>query len=158
MAKAKNKYLYPPKSRLRTNYNQHNYAKTVILTVIFLATLVVVATTIASFFLTKESRIKRQITHLATDYYENYFYTNLTSSPDYKALTNPTSVMENFHTYGLARKTLNDLLLYDNQKNANYADFLSEYCDVNKTYVRIFPDPPYEKNSYHIEYNYACDF
>lgn len=150
------------KKSIHTAKTHHNdpgsLAKKTILIVIALVFIVVITTTVVSFFLTSESRVKQQITDLASDYYENYFYTNLMNSPKYQSLSDQNAVMENYHHYGLSRKTLSDLLLYDNQKNYSYNDFLSKHCDINSTYVRIFPDPPYEKDSYHIEYHYACDF
>lgn len=162
MVKPQNKTLYHPSSsrlsKSRSSACQKNPAKRIILIIIALASLTVIIATVLSFLLTKEFRIKSQITHLATDYYENYFYTNLTNSTEYQNNPNKLSVMEKYHTYGLARTTLNNLLLYDNERNASYSDYLSENCDLSSTYVRIFPDPPYEKNSYHIDYYYSCDF
>ncbi len=159
--KTKNKSLYHPTSTISKNrkaIRQNNLFRNIILVIIFLASITVVIAAILSFFLTKESLVKSRITELTTDYYENYFYPNLTHSDKYQSNPDKESIMENYHTHGLARTTLNDLLLYDNQKNFQYSDFLSKYCDINKTYVQIFPEPPYEQNSYQIKYHYSCQF
>lgn len=166
MTKHKNKHstrtskhsssLHTPKSR--TNFYPTTFAKKLILAIIFLVFLVVIGATISSFFLTTEAQVNSQISHLATDYYENYFYPSLINSDKFQSLPDQTSVLDNYHTHGLSSIPLDTLLLYDNQKNASYSDFLSEYCDTGATTVTIYPDPPYEKSSYHIEYHYSCDY
>ena len=109
---------------------------------------IVIIATLCTLFLKPEDLVKNQITSLANDYYENYFYQD--------SIT--TETMDKYAARGLSPLTLSDLLTYDHQKNAKYTDYLSEYCDTSSTLIKLYPDPPYSRTSYHTEYTYACNF
>ena len=66
--------------------------------------------------------------------------------------------MEKYHIGALNTLSLRDLLSYDDKKNGEYVDYLTKYCDKDATTVRIFPDPPYERTTYHAEFTYSCNF
>lgn len=133
-------------------------AKKLILFVIIFAMFTVIVAVICAVFLNHEARVKSQISALAADYYENYFYESLINSSKSQSDSNINSVMEKYNPAGLSPLTLSDLLTYDNQKNNRYAGFLSEYCDIDNTFIKLYPDPPYERTSYHAEYTYSCNF
>lgn len=150
------------KFRISRRYNRFRqntsvYKKT-ILFVIFAAMLIVIFASISIIFINPEKRVKDRIANLAEDYYENYFYANFTSSDKFKQIDNLDEAFEKYHSRGFSPITLNELLLYDHHKNEKYASFLTEYCDRNKTTIKFFIDPPYDKDSYHIEYTYSCNF
>lgn len=130
-------------------------ARKTILVVIIIAMLVVIIGAFTLLFANDESRVKSKITSMSSEYYENYFYTNLISSPKFKDLN---TTMEKYREHGFSPISLNELLLYNNQKNAKYSDFLTKYCDSNHTFIKFYPDPPYDQKSYHAEYSYACNF
>lgn len=139
----------------RTTTRPATTARKTIIIIIVLSMAVVILGAAAATFMTNESRVKSKVSDLASDYYENYFYTNLISSPKFKDLN---STMEKYQEHGFSTISLNELLLYDNQKNAKFSDYLTEYCDENKTFIKFYPDPPYDRKSYHIQFSYACTF
>lgn len=143
-------------SKLRVSFHPSPLAKKIILTVIIIVMIIVVGLVTYSFFFTKENQIKWQISKIAADYYEDYYYQNLLdSSQNTDEIYN---YLENHHEKGLPNITLNLLLSYDSQKTVPYENFLNENCDRNTTLVKIYPDPPYSKKSYHIEYAYSCSY
>ena len=145
-------------TRSRVPERQNNFAKKTILIVILVATLTVVTAVICTFFLNPKTRVENEISALAAEYYEDYFYDNLTHSIQFKTNNNLDSTMEKYHKYGLAPITLSDLLLYNNEKNADHRDFLTKYCDENTTYIKFYPFSPYNKQDYRTEIDYACTF
>ena len=133
----------------KTNSERSYYfAKNSILTVIAVAMLVVLGFTIFNFIATPEFLVKREITNIATDYYENYFY-NLIPNPN---------DLDFYNKHGFARMTLRQLLLYDDRKHGASEAYLSDYCDLDKTQIKIYPEQPYDRKSYHIDYTYSCKF
>lgn len=144
-------------NRYRNNASNSKIKITVLL-VILIASLIVAFSIIYAIFFNTEKVIKSKISALATDYYENYFYENLISSDKFKQVKNLDSTMEKYHTSGLSPVSLSDLLLYDNQKNHEYRDYLTTYCDEDRTSIKFYMDPPYERTSYHYEITYSCNF
>ncbi len=142
-------------------------AKRTILTVIALAMLAVLGYTIFTIIATPEFLVKREINHLTSDYYENYFYPKIlkNNSIEGSDATNPSfteshlsSVMEQYLETGFSRITLNQLFLYDNRKNYSLAAPIAKYCDLDKSFIKIFPESPYTAKNYRVEYNYSCNF
>ena len=133
-------------------------APKIVLTTIILTMIVVVIAIVCSFLLVKENVIKNKISALASDYYENYFYPKFTSSSNYQKIDNLDTTMAKYRDYGFSPISLRDLLLYDDQKNASERTFLTDNCDENKTFIKFYLEPPYDKASYHTEYTYSCNF
>lgn len=161
MVKSNNRKKYSSaihnSNRYRANLSSPAIKKTILL-VIMIASLVVAFSIIYTIFFNTEKVIKSKISALATDYYENYFYENLINSDKFKQIKNLDTEMEKYHTDGLAPVSLSNLLLYDNQKNDEYRDYLTTYCDENATTIKFYMDPPYERTSYHYDINYSCNF
>ena len=132
--------------------NSRNLAKAVILTIIVLSALVIVAALVASYFLKPELRVKNIISELTSDYYENYFHDKYINN------VNDTALIQKKTKNGMPPISLRQLLLYDNQKNNEHLDYLSSYCDLDSTYVTIYPKPPYDNKTYHTDYSYSCNF
>lgn len=128
-----------------------DFARRTIFGVIVVAMLAVFVYTIFSIIATPEFLIKREIESIATDYYENYFYPNIPKP-------SLADVLDKYTSTGFPRLTLNQLLLYDNRKHYASFDTISQYCDVNKTIIKIFPESPFTSKNYRIEYNYSCNF
>ncbi|MBR3236325.1 hypothetical protein IKF92_01415 [Candidatus Saccharibacteria bacterium] len=152
----------PQKRIVHSNYRPQKItaaplAKKITLGVIFAATLTIIIATILSLILTPENVVKSTISDIVSDYYENYFYQKLESSPNFSK-ENPGLILEKYQTTGLSTLTLRDLLIYDNQKHYDKHDYLAKYCDEDHTFIRIFPEPPYEKKSYHTDITYSCNF
>ena len=130
--------------------------RNIILAVIIIVTLIVCVTTVGSIFLKPEYLVPQKIEALATNYYENVFYENMLNSDQFSGDAKAT--LEKHNTRGLAIITLRQLLLQDQATTTDIADYLLTYCDQDTTTVHIYPEPPYTRTAYRIEYNYACNF
>ena len=135
-----------------------NPAKPIIFIIIGILMVLVIFTTIYSILNKPEDRVKARISALATDYYENYFYDDFTSSEQFAQIEDINSAMEKYTRRGFSDISLRQLFLHDSSRTTNDAAFLKNYCNENKTFIRIFPEPPYGKTDYHIEYTYSCNF
>lgn len=129
--------------------------KTIII-VIILAILVTIVAVIISFFLKPESLTKARIEGLAADYYENYVYENLINSDQFSGDLNST--MNRYKETGFTPVTLRQLILHDQEKTSGISDSLREYCDIERTTIRFFPESPFSRKDYRIDYNYVCNF
>ena len=123
-------------------------AKRVILGVIALSMLLVILMILFMVFTTPEKAVTGKIETIVADYYENYFYDRI---QNYENLTNYTES-------GFSKVTLRQLLLFDSERHADAADLLTKYCDSEGTYIRIYPEEPFSRQDYRVEYNYACKF
>ncbi len=153
MAQTKHKKNY---SKPKKSY--HFSVQKLILSIIMAAVLIVIIVLISAFFFKPENIVKSKISAIASDYYENYFYERLINSETYQEVGNIEKVMEKYQDSGLSPLNLRQLLLYDNQKNADSAPLLKKYCNEENTYVKFYPEPPYSKTSYRAEYTYSCNF
>ena len=133
-------------------------AKKTVLISIFVMMLVVVIGSLVMYFFTPERQVKTKIEQMTADYFENYFYENMINSSRFQEIEDIDAEMEKFHVEGLQTMSLRDLLYYDNKKNYKDYEFLTRYCDMNNTVMRIYMDPPYERTSYHVDYMYSCNF
>ncbi|MBR3230763.1 hypothetical protein IKF73_01910 [Candidatus Saccharibacteria bacterium] len=125
----------------------------IIIVIIGASMVAVIIATICSLIFKPENLVKAQISALATDYYENYLYPSFDqNSPNFN------DFMQKYETTGLTITTLRQILLHDHQKNVTAAPFLKEHCDENSTFIKFYPEYPYSKTSYHVEYSYSCDF
>lgn len=127
----------------------------VILAVIILAMLTVVAETLVYFFIKPESSIQNSLSEIATDYYENVFYdSNIISNSSDKSLEERLS---RYSEKGFSRIFLRQLLLAKGPNHQKAANLLKKHCDEDKTYIQIFPEAPYGRKNYHINYVYSCN-
>ena len=118
-----------------------------ILSVIALAMLTVILALLLTSFTEPERVVTSKIEGITADYYENYFYDRIS---DYD--------LEKYADKGFSKVTLRQLLLFDSERHVDAMSLLSQYCDIEATYVRIYPEKPFSKTDYHVEYNYACTF
>ena len=128
----------------------------VIFGVIVIAMLAVVLAILVSVFNNPENFVTSKIETSTADYYENYFYPRVESG-----VTSGESfdeVMGRYAETGFSRITLKQLLLFDSERYGALADYLTGYCDPETTFVKIYPDAPFNKSDYHVDYNYACTF
>jgi hypothetical protein len=110
--------------------------------------LLVLGFTIFNLIATPEFLIKKRIENITSDYYENYFYDSV---PDHEAL-------DFYKDIGLAKINLRQLLLYSDRKHATSLDFFAKYCSLDQTNIKIFPEAPYGRKDFHVEYTYSCNF
>ena len=66
--------------------------------------------------------------------------------------------MEKYEKHGFSAVSLRQLLLYDNHKNEKYDGELTKYCDKDRTVIKFYPESPYEKTNYRVDYTYSCEF
>lgn len=128
----------------------------IIIVIIISVMAITIGFAIASFFLQPENLTKAKISNLATDYYENYLYENLINSEKFSG--NIDATMSEYRDRGLSTITLRQLLLHDQSKNASLANEIKNYCDEEKTTIKFYPDAPYSRNNYHVDYHYVCNF
>ncbi|MBO7718054.1 hypothetical protein J6S37_00975 [Candidatus Saccharibacteria bacterium] len=143
----------------KNQYKRHRSfftAQKAITLVIILCFLLVIGALIYSLTYNPEEHTKSTIENLSQDYYENYLYPSFSDADSFK--NNPESVMEKYVKFGFPTVSLRQLLLYDNHKNEKYADELEKNCDKDQTIIKIFPEAPYGKTDYRIEYTYSCEF
>lgn len=137
----------PALSRSRS-YDFYHFSKNSILTVIAFVTLMVVGFAIFNLIATPEFLVKNRIKKITSDYYENYFYDSV---PDHEAL-------DIYKDTGLAKVSLRQLLLYSDKKHATSLELFEKYCDLESTYIKIYPESPYDRQNYHVDYAYSCNF
>ena len=151
MAYAKNKYSSHIHSKTRFLSHSKTPAQKVTFIVIIIAIIVVAIALVCSLILNPEHTTKSTISKLATEYYEEYFYPNISTDDISKT-------MSKYANSGFSKIPLSQLLLYNNQQNASYQPSLTKYCDENTTYIQFFPTEPFGKTDYRIEYTYSCNF
>ena len=152
--------IMPSKLARKREVNRKFYAtaRYTILAIIVITMLLVTLSALLKLFSNPERIVKQKIEAITTDYYENYFYPQLTAENEIQNSTNLAKNMERYTTVGFSIVTLRQLLLLDGMRYAEATDILTTYCDENKTYIQIFPEPPFEKTNYHVDYHYSCEF
>ena len=101
-----------------------------------------------------ERSVKSKIDNLARDYYENFLYEQITHTNN----QTPAKALEEYKSVGLSIVYLRQLLYNKNQNDEETIKYLTNYCDENDTIIKYYPEPPYQKDSYRVEYSYSCDF
>jgi len=152
MVTAKNKNAKKPVKT--TKVASKNPAKPITLAIIGLAGLMVILATFSAFFFTPERVVKDKVETLAKEYYENTLYENIVNST-----TKPLDeVMKKYAEKGFSRIFLRQLLVLSSSTHPDYSSIITSYCNENLTSIVIYPDAPYGKSDYHIEYDYSCKF
>lgn len=146
------------KKKSKTHKNKFSNVQIITLAIIIISIIVVFISLIAAIIMQPERQIHGTIEKLASEYYEDYYYEIIINSEEFKNQPDLNSVLGKYQEKGFSAIPLSELLLYDSQKNQAYANFLTKYCDENETTIKFYPDPPFEKTSYHTEYSYSCNF
>ncbi len=133
---------------------EHHAYRITIITIIFAVTAVFSAI-IYLLEYPPEHQVKTKIDELASDYYENIFYPNLTDPANSEGTLEKT--LSKYVGKGLSRVYLRQFLLLE-EIDDKTSDFIKKYCDENSTYVIFYPEPPYQKEDYHTEVTYSCSF
>ena len=147
MNKTRKKHYYKPshdKAKLST------LQKAIIAIIIAVMILVAIAVAISFLFKT-ENTVKVKIETLATSYYEDNLYEKYLT-PD-----NSTDGFKKYDQSGLPPVLLRQLIFTSDLDKAEIEQ-IRDACDENKTSVKYYPESPYTKTSYRIEYTYNCNF
>jgi len=130
---------------------------TIVLVVVCLV--LVLSDLLATRYLAPDIMAVQTLEEIASDYYENYYYDKvIAQAPEGQSLG---ETMAKFEKDGFAPVYLRHLLLFDNERNAGYADFFdnSTYaCDKNVTSIKITPHYPYGREDYTISYSMSCNY
>lgn len=141
-------------SNFNTTKKRLSTTQKTIIAIILISSILVVAFYLYSLFFNSEAHIKGKLSTLASHYYEDYLYENLINSENINDLG---EVMEEYKTSGFPTVYLRQLLYYK-ENDAKTISLLKEHCNENKTGVKFYPESPFSKTSYRIEYIYSCDF
>lgn len=149
--------LHQPRTRFAI-FHPSTIAGKIIFATIVIAILAVIVALVCSILFTPERITKSYLDTLASDYYEQYYYEQFSNSDRFKSLTDLNSVMSKYTESGFANTSLRQLILRDATATKPLADYILKYCDEQSTYVTFYPEPPYDRTSYHAEFTYSCDF
>ena len=145
------------KSRLNVaEYGENKVIKRVVLTVIALAIVAVAVMLVCTLMEKNGSISKATIERMAADYYENYTYEK--SVNDTMTKEEIAKMLGKYEESGLSKVSLRQLILNTGSADTDEAKNLKRHCDEDKTNVIFYPQAPYEKKSYRMEFRYECDF
>ena len=125
--------------------------------IIAVCSVLVLLNVAASAYFNPKTVVEREISALAEEYYEDYLYDNLVGSREGAAVAEE---MKRYKDTGVSNTYLRQLLLYDSGRRkeaSGYFDQKNFKCDRNKTYVKFFPEEPYQKENYHFEIKLFCE-
>ena len=124
---------------------------------VIIATIVIVMMGLVVSLLCNNERItQRKIDEMTREYYEGYIYPNTINGA--MSQDDINRVMGRYERWGFTQVSLRQLLLYDGRKNMEEGGFVRNYCDENETKAKIYPEAPYDKKSYRVEYEYKCEY
>lgn len=135
-----------------------SYAPLIVLIVIVILIITVITFTLSLLFHNPEKAIKDQLNALSKDYYENHLYESLTAVQESTNSVSFNKTMEKYQKYGFGTVHLRQMLSYDSQTNPSRAELIAKYCDENKTYAKFYPEPPFNRDSFRVEFTYSCNF
>lgn len=103
--------------------------------------------------------LERELTKIARDYYENYYYDKkMQQFKVGEGGADAAAVLSEYTEVGIPEVLLRQLLLFDNSRWKDARElFETMGCDTNKTGVRFFPTEPYGVKDYTMTINYACE-
>ena len=127
-----------------------------IIIITVLVVIVVAVAVVCSFLLQPDRLVTQKTEAIAADYYEKYFYEHMLQSDGYNG--DPSAALSKYHAAGLSSNTLEQIILLLGYDSSDDAKYLRGHCDTAETAIRFYPDPPYERNSYHTDIVYSCDF
>lgn len=95
---------------------------------------------------------ERKLAMIAKDYYENYFYERFVGERD------PATTLKPYARMGFQKVYLRQLLLFDNQRHQSARKWFEEYkCDTNTTAATYYPEEPFGRGDYRVEYTLVCE-
>ena len=140
----------------RTRKGEKLIAKWVIVGVIIIVSMVFTAISIYAFIYDEKEVVKGDLETLAKEYYEGYIYPGLIEEG--MSQTQIDELMERYLVRGFSRVYLRQLLLREGREKKVNEKLIRKHCDENQTLVHFFPEEPYDKQSYRMEWRYDCDF
>lgn len=107
----------------------------------------------------QEAQLKNKIETIGSDFYENFYYDQISSN---KSNEEVTEFLERFEEIGI-KVDLDNLARYDTDKYPNLEEeFLNKkesiQCDIRNTKAIIYPQKPFGKEDYKVESELDCGF
>lgn len=93
-----------------------------------------------------------QFEKIGVDFYENFYYQQIGSTQE-----EVEQFLEKYNTIGI-KINLDNLSRYKTEENSETIEKLIEKCNKQNTKVIIYPEEPYEQNSYKTEVATECNF
>ncbi len=125
------------------------------LAIIAIAMLSVILATLFAIFYNPENIVKQKIAEISSDYYENYLYEKALAPTDTQSTA---ELAERYVKAGFPIISLRQLFLFDNGRYAESSDLITTHCNESETFITFFPEAPFSKTDYRVEYHYACAF
>ena len=147
MKKSKKTHYYKPS----TKTPRFSLTQKIIIGIIIAVMIIVAIAVLCTFLFSTENITKSKIENLATSYYEDKLYDKFVTA------NGNTDVFKKYDQTGLPPTPLRHLI-YTGNLDKSEIEQIRELCDENKTSVKYFPEPPYTKTSYRVEYTYNCEW
>ncbi len=153
----------PPHTRMSIKKPKHHSSfpipKIITIATIIITTILVTTFSFYCYFApTSEEIAISQLNQLASNYYEQYFYDKFANSANFQSLEDVDAAMDKYVRTGFSRVTLRQLAIYDHASTKPISNLPLKYCDEESTFVIFYPEPPFERTSYHTEFTYSCAF
>lgn len=132
-------------------------AKKIVLGIIAILSVSIILFTTFIIYSQRPVDIEAAISHLAEQYYENYFFPNLDSSIHAHGSASISETLSPYTTTGFSGVPLRQILTHT-EHDSTTTQAITASCDDSATLVHFFPDPPFTSTSYHINYSYYCNF
>ena len=146
------------RKQINFGFNSAQISRKITVAGIIVTIILVVGSVVIFAFFSPEKVAKRKTEFLVRDYYENYFYEKFISEKsDSETLD---ELFDSYATTGFGPVSLKNLFLFDNGRDAEYAKYFRESdfrCDEDKTSAIIYPEKPFGRSDYRIEYNFSCE-
>lgn len=148
---------YAAAKKFRTARHSAPFAKRVAIVIIIFCSVVILLNIVASAYFNPKAVVDREIDTIAREYYEDYIYKNIAEN---HTAEETKQELARYQKAGTSNIYLRQLLLYDSGRRENasaYFEHKGYTCDRNKTYVKYYPDPPFEKENYHFDVKLVCE-
>lgn len=133
------------------------FVRNFILLSIFIVVASVIVATVCVFVFQPKHQIETKMTHLSSHYYEDIIIQNTLTSKSFSG--DLAETLEKYHLIGLSPITLRQLsLIVKDDEYSSDIKYLTKHCDDEGTFVKFYPEPPYQTDSYRTEYTYSCDY
>ena len=104
----------------------------------------------------KSIDIESEISTLASNYYETYYFPKLESSILNHSNSTLPEVLSNYTSTGFSKVPLRQILAHTSP-SPNILNYISQHCDTDTTLIHYFPEPPFTSTSYYTKYSYSCN-
>ena len=131
-------------------------ARRFITTGVIISAVMVALSVFAVVYFNPETVAERTLEKMGREYYEDYYYDKFMGTISEEAFQEKMAI---FKETGLQPVPLRQLLLYQNEKNAEYRSVFEKKgfsCDKNQTVVKIIPKEPFGKTDYELKTDLKC--